>query len=286
MSAPRLLPVLRLLRVGTLFSPGADVLASAAVVGAAWDTNLALAMLASVCIYAAGMVWNDIADRRVDAEVRPERPLPSGAISLPLAIALATALLAAGVWLSPCPRHHALLAGLVLVYDFVSKRVLLFGALNMAALRGLNLCTALSWVATGPELARDLVVAAICYGVYIFAVTILGHFEDDDKVRARAVTNIQAAPMIAALCGLWAVQGGWWPAPVIAALPIAWMARSNLQVKVWDRAAKRRSMTRLLLGTMLYTALLCLAASRPLEAIAILAVIVPARKISRRIALT
>jgi hypothetical protein len=54
----------------------------------------------------------------------------------------------------------------------------------------------------------------------------------------------------------------------------------------WDQAAIRRSMTFLLLGTMLYTALLTLAAGRYLEAIAIAAAILPARWIARRIALT
>lgn len=45
-------------------------------------------------------------------------------------------------------------------------------------------------------------------------------------------------------------------------------------------------MTRLLLGTMLYTALLALAAERHGEALAIAGCLVPARWIARRIALT
>ena len=58
--------LLRLLRVGTLFSPAADVAASAAMAGAPFDATLARAAAASVCLYAAGMAWNDIADRGVD----------------------------------------------------------------------------------------------------------------------------------------------------------------------------------------------------------------------------
>ncbi len=281
-----LLPFLRLVRVGTLFSPAADVVASVAVVGAGWTPALAGAVAASVCIYAAGMVWNDIADRRVDAEVRPERPLPSGAITLPVAITLGVLLLALGLLLSPCRGYHATIAGLVLLYDFASKRVLWLGALNMGVLRGLNLATALACVPTDAAVAQDLRLAAICYGVYIVAVTILGHFEDQPNVRPRAVTNIQAAPLLAGLCGLWAVQGGIWPAPLLGGIVVLWCARQNARVSTWDRAAIRRAMTRLLLGTMLYTALLALAAGRPLAAAAILLVILPARWISRRIALT
>lgn len=282
----RLLPYLRLVRVGTLFSPAADVVASAAVLGAAWSVDTIAAVAASVCLYAAGMVWNDIADRRADAIVRPERPLPSRAISLATAVALGTALLAGGLWLSPCRSHHGLIAALVLLYDFGSKRVLWLGALNMGGLRALNLATAAAFTDAPAASVQDLRLAAVCYGVYIVAVTILGHFEDQTNVRPRAVTNLQAAPMLAGLCGLWAVQGGPWPAPLLGALAVVWVARRNARVRTWDRPAIRVAMTRLLLGTMLYTALLALAAGRPFEAAGIVLVIAPARAISRRIALT
>ena len=45
-------------------------------------------------------------------------------------------------------------------------------------------------------------------------------------------------------------------------------------------------MTRLLLGTLLYTALLCAAADRWIEAVAIVLAIAPVRAIAKRIALT
>ncbi len=281
-----LLPYLRLVRVGTLFSPAADVVASLAVARQPWSIDAVAAVLASVCLYAAGMVWNDVADRQLDAKVRPERPLPSGAIGLRTAIAIGLMLLAVGVVVSPCRSHHATIAVLVLLYDFATKRSVLLGALNMGVLRGLNLATLLACAEVGEGIARDLTIAAICYGVYIVAVTLLGHFEDVPRVRPRAVSNVQAAPVIAGLCGLFAVQGGWWPAPVLGALPALWFARQNARLQAWDRAAIRRSMTRLLLGTMLYTGLLALAAGRPWETAAILAAVLPARWIARRIALT
>lgn len=283
---PTLLPYLRLVRVGTLFSPGADVVASAAILAAPWSSDLFGAVGASIAIYAGGMVWNDIADRRVDAVQRPERPLPSGAVPLWAAILLGLGLFAAGIAMAPSPAFHASLAALVLLYDFVSKRVLVLGAVNMALLRALNLgSVAMFWPAAAADLTA-LRIAALCYGVYVLAVTILGAFEDDRTVRARAITNLQAAPLFASLCGLWAVQGGFWPAPALACLPIAWLARQNARVRVWDQTSIRRAMTRLLLGTMLYTALLALAADRPAEAVAIVTCIVPARWIARRIALT
>ncbi len=280
-------PLLRLLRVGTLFSPAADVVASAAVAGLPWNADLVRAVLASVCLYAAGMVWNDIADRRLDAVQRPERPLVRGDVPLRVAVALGVLLLGLGLGLSPCRLHHGLIAALVLAYDFGSKRLPVLAVFGMGTLRGLNLGTALAMpatVAAGP--AQHLLVAAVCYGVYIVAVTILGIFEDLPKVRARAVAAVQVAPPVVAFCGLYTVQGAAWPAPALAALPMLWFLRRNTRTRTWDQAAIRRSMMFLLLGTMLYTGLLALAAGRPYEALAIVAAIAPARWIARRIALT
>lgn len=285
----KLLSTLRLVRVGTLFSPAADVTASLAMVGVAWNVEAVAAVGASVALYAAGMVWNDVADRRVDAVQRPERPLPRGDLPLWFAVALGTLLLAFGLWVSPCRSHHGLIAALVLVYDFGSKRVPWLGAIVMGSLRALNLATALAMPA-GAIAAADAVAAArtacLCYGVYICAVTVLGIFEDTPRVRARAVAAVQAAPPLAALCGIAVVQNGIWPAPALALLPALWFLRRNARSRSWDQAAIRRSMLFLLLGTMLYTALLTLAAGRPWDAAAIAALIAPARWIARRIALT
>jgi 4-hydroxybenzoate polyprenyltransferase len=280
--------VLRLLRIGTLFSPAADVVASICLAGLPWSGAAVAAVAASVCLYAAGMVWNDVADRRLDAVQRPERPLPSGALSLAFAVSLGVALLALGLCISPCRLHHGTIAVLVLAYDFLGKRIDWLGALGMGALRGLNLGTglALGGETIGPAAQQAVLVAACCYAVYIVAVTILGIFEDTPRVGARAVAAVQAAPLLAALGALVFVQGGLWPAPAIAAVPAGWALFRANRIRTWDQAAIRRSMTILLLGTMVFTALLALAAGRPAEAVGIAAAIVPARWIARRIALT
>lgn len=287
-ASPRpLLGTLRLLRVGTLFSPAADVLAAACVAGLPLGATVARAAVASVCLYAGGMVWNDVADRRVDATQRPERPLVHGDVPLAFALALGVALLVGGVLLSPCPAHHGLIAALVLAYDFGSKRAPLLGVLLMGALRGLNLGVGLALAPDAPPAAREaLLVAASCYGVYIAAVTMLGVFEDVPNVRGRAVASLQTAPPLAALFALAVVQGGPWPAPALFALPAALFLRRNTRMRAWPQAEIRRSMGYLLLGTMLYTGGLALAAGRGDAAAAIVLAIAPARWIARRIALT
>ncbi len=288
---PRLLPILRLLRIGTVFSPIADVVAGAAVAGLPLQATVARAAVASGLLYAAGMVWNDVADRRLDAEQRPERPLPRGDVSVPFACGLGGMLLVLAVVLSPCRHYHGLLAALVLAYDFAGKRVAWLGVLGMACLRGLNLAMALAIAAAteatlDPDRARDLVIAAWCYGAYIAAVTILGIFEDEPSVSPRAISAVQTAPPIVALVGIVTVQNGLWPAPAFAVLPLLVFLRRNAQRRSWDQAAIRRSMGWLLLGTMLYAALLTWAAGQPIVAAAIAAAILPARRIARVIAPT
>lgn len=298
---PGLLPYLRLLRAGTLFSPGCDVVAGFCILGAPWSAEAFGAVAASICLYAAGMVWNDVADRRTDAVLRPERPLPRGDVPLPAAVALGAALIAGGLLLSPPDYrlHHAMLAALVLAYDFAAKRIALLGALTMGLLRGLNLMTAAAplWLSVWPAEAApagsapaavppDLLAAAGCYAVYVIAVTVLGIFEDVPRVRARAVVAVQTAPLIAGPVGILAVQDALWPAPALSLLPVLAFARRNRAVAVWDQRAIRRSMLFLLLGTMLYTALLCAAAGRWWEAAGIAACIPLARRVARRISLT
>ena len=218
--------------------------------------------------------------------------LASGRVPPVLAFAatLGAALFAAAIAVSPCRAHHGLIAALVLVYDFLGKRVEWLGALNMGALRALNLGTGLVLArAVGdvdPVLQRALLLAALCYGIYIVAVTVLGIFEDTPSVRGRAVATVQAAPPIVGFAGVAVVQAGWWPATTLAAVPAIWFLRRNARTRDWSQADIRKSMMYLLLGTMLYTSLLTLAAGRALEALAIAAAIPVARAIARRIALT
>ena len=279
-------PWLQLVRAGTLFSPAADVLAGKCIVAAAatsplWDAELARLMTASVLVYAGGMACNDVADVDQDRKERPDRPIPRGAIRRPAALALGLGLLACGIAVSPAPLHHGLLVALVALYDFILKRWTLAGAACMASLRALNLGAAA--MLDGAAWKSATVTACICYGVYIFAVTILGSFEDDRTVRARAVTAIHLAPMWSVIGGLLAVQDGLWPSPALALAPILLLARRNRNVKEWTQPQIRTSMGYLLLGTMLYTGLLALAAGRPRECAGIVACIPLARLVTARI---
>jgi UbiA prenyltransferase family len=278
-----LLSWLRLLRAGTLFSPAADGVAGLCLADAAWNADAVRIVAAGVCLYAGGMVLNDFADRREDAVRRPERPLPRGDIAPTAALLLGALLLGAGCALSPVPAWHAGMAALVLCYDFASKHNALAGALTMGLLRGCNLAAAA--VAAG-MVTKEVVTAALAYGVYILAVTLLGIQEDVAAPAPGTVRALLAAPPVAVLAALGIVQGGVWPAPALACVPVAAFTVRAARVAGWNQRSIRGAMLWLLLGTMVYTSLLCVARARWPEAAAILAAIVPARLIARAIALT
>ncbi|MGK0351126.1 MAG: 4-hydroxybenzoate polyprenyltransferase, partial [Planctomycetota bacterium] len=72
------------------------MLASTAIAQIALGTDVVRAMFASVLLYGAGMVWNDIADLKVDRVQRPERPLPARDLSMMFAVVFGSALLVGG----------------------------------------------------------------------------------------------------------------------------------------------------------------------------------------------
>ena len=102
---------LQLLRLPNVFTAVADVMMGYLVTHGDLQPPLQFALLvaASCLLYLSGMVLNDVFDAEVDARERPERPIPSGRVSLRAATAVGWAMLASGVlvaWLceSYCER--------------------------------------------------------------------------------------------------------------------------------------------------------------------------------------
>jgi 4-hydroxybenzoate polyprenyltransferase len=88
--------------------------------------SLALAVLAGWFVYAGGATFNDVADAAFDAQHRPERAIPRGAVSRAMAAAMATVQMAVGLGLlvfsGASPVWAAALAGVILAYDWTHKR--------------------------------------------------------------------------------------------------------------------------------------------------------------------
>src|SRR5947199_1133016 len=119
----------QLVRLPNVFTALADIGMAALVSRAlpAYAAAVVLLLLASSCLYCAGMVWNDYFDQEQDRRERPFRPLPSGRASPGEAVRLAGGLMAAGAGCaflagSTSFTISLLLIGAVLLYDCCLKR--------------------------------------------------------------------------------------------------------------------------------------------------------------------
>jgi len=227
----RLLAWLRLMRLPNVFTALADVTMGFLFVRhelAPLEAFLCIAA-ASALLYTAGIVLNDVFDIDIDREERPERPLPSGAISLPIARAFGLVLLGLGVlaaWIgglifgtdAAAPWRSGLLAtllaALVALYDAWLKRTPL-GPLGMGACRFLNVLLGMSlavehtagWpLGYGP--AELLAAGGI--GVYIVGVTWFAR----NEVEESATFPLMAAIGVMVL-GAVLLAGSAWYMPLV-----------------------------------------------------------------------
>ncbi|GHC37462.1 transferase [Streptomyces anthocyanicus] len=181
---PRVHDLARLVRAPAALSVPGDVLAGAAAARRPLGPGLLGMTASSVCLYWAGMALNDYADRDLDAVERPERPVPSGAVSPAAARAVGCGLTAAGLGLAALSRGRrglatALpLAGVVWAYDLVLKPTPA-GAAAMAAARALNVLGG-----AGPGGLRRALPAAATVALHTGMVTRLSRYEVSGAPRA------------------------------------------------------------------------------------------------------
>jgi 4-hydroxybenzoate polyprenyltransferase len=157
-----------------------NVLAGAALATAAEPTARVIPLaFALVLFYTAGMFLNDVCDYAIDCRERPERPLPSGAVSRSAAAAAAAAMFGAGSVILLAVSVASFVSGLVLVavivaYDLWHKRNRLSPVL-MAGTRVLAYVTA--FVAFADAASLELVVAASLLGLYVVGLTSIAKVE-------------------------------------------------------------------------------------------------------------
>ena len=113
--------------------------------------ELWLLLLSTSGLYLGGMVLNDVFDAKLDAVERPERPIPSGRISLRAAAVFGSLLMLAGVLAAalagtPSVVVAALIVPCVLVYNGFLKSTIV-APLGMGTCRFLNLMLGASAVA-------------------------------------------------------------------------------------------------------------------------------------------
>jgi 4-hydroxybenzoate polyprenyltransferase len=134
--------VAALVRLPAALSVPGDVLLGAAMAGRSMSGRTLQLVGSSSLLYLAGMALNDWADREVDAQDRPQRPIPSGRVTPSFALGLAVGLTAAGIGVAAASGPRALavtlpLAGAVWTYDLALKDTAV-GPLSMASCRTLD----------------------------------------------------------------------------------------------------------------------------------------------------
>lgn len=180
---------LKLLRLPNHATAVADVLAGWLLIArpetvSAPPLAFWLAAGASLLLYAAGMVLNDVFDRELDAVERPERPLPSGVISPRAASVVGHLLLAggvaAGIGVSVVQGGFeaaivaVALAAAVYLYDARAKSTV-FGPFVMGSCRSLNWLLGMT-AAGGPAIPADW-LPPIGMGLYVVGITLFARYE-------------------------------------------------------------------------------------------------------------
>lgn len=174
---------LRLVRLPNLLTVPGDIFAGFLLAPAAtagdWG-QLLLAVPAGVMLYAAGLVLNDLFDYAEDLRERPDRPLPSGAISREAAVVAALICLWVAAFFAAFFDALPIALGLILcivLYDTGLKRRPVVGPLLMGACRAGNLLLGAAAASESAIAAPLPLVAALLLGAYIAIVTRLARGE-------------------------------------------------------------------------------------------------------------
>jgi hypothetical protein len=203
-------PYLQLVRLPNLFTAAADSLAGWLLVRGSLEEprRWVPLVLASVAIYAAGIVLNDVFDYEIDRIERPRRPLPSGQVSRRFAAWLGGFALALGPGLAALSGSISslvvalALAACVLAYDAGLKRTVL-GPEVMGTCRGLNFLLGLS---QAPEMGRPTAwLVAFALGLFVVGVTWISRSEvESGKTRGLvAGLTLQDLALFAIIATCW-----------------------------------------------------------------------------------
>jgi hypothetical protein len=225
--------------------------------------DVAVVAVAMALFYTSGMILNDVMDVAVDRRERPERPLPSGRISVPVALFAALGCFTAGEVLltalgwKPAVAGLALVA-LIVVYDAWHKgnpiSPLLMGA-----------CRALVYVVAGLAIAgalnEEVSGAAAIMLVYLVGLTQVAKAEGGG-IAARWPVVAVLAPAV-----YWAKE---LPDAATALLIVAFLVWVGYAL--WLVLARRQigaGVARLIAGIAVYDALVVAGAGGSATALAV-----------------
>ena len=231
----------QLLRLPAVFTALADIFLGYMLTHASLtDAPVSLGSLlaTSACLYLAGMVFNDVFDRRVDAVERPQRPIPSGRVSLRAAVILGAILMIFGLvaaaslrWVDPllCGWNPlfvaALLVAAILLYDGWLNSTPL-GSVAMGSCRFLNviLGASASGFLFGKPFYNPQRWIAAGLAIYVAGVTWFSRSEAQESRRGPLIgaSLVINAGLLTLLAWVWRGQPG--PTKTMPLLLLAFIA--------------------------------------------------------------
>lgn len=208
---------LQLVRLPAVFTAFADIAAGFAAKTSSFQpvTQFAALLTASGCLYLAGMIFNDVFDRRRDAIGRPGRPIPAGRISVVSATALAILLMAVGIGSAASVSRQALwislgLTACIFAYDGLLKATPL-GPLAMGGCRFLNVMLGAATDDVGLFVwAPPQIYVAAAIGIYVVGVTWFARTEEKTSRRWSLIGGAVVANLgMAVLAGTYFGEPSW-----------------------------------------------------------------------------
>jgi 4-hydroxybenzoate polyprenyltransferase len=283
--------LLRLARPANIITAYADIFASYAAGTAPVPAAIPFLLLATTGLYGGGVVFNDVFDAGLDMKERPERPIPSGTVSLTTAAIFGAVLLAGGVfvaWLwSPLSGVvAAAIAVAALFYDRIGKHYAVLGPVNMGLCRALNL---LLGVTAGGQLTGFHWLLAAIPLCYIAGITALSRGEVKGGTRTAAIISGCWLAATLVLFFVAAISEGFracWCLPFVAALLFRNFGPFRTAFQSLAPAAVRAAVKTGILSLILLDASLAAMFAGPWYAVGVLLLYVPAALLARLFAVT
>ena len=235
-------PYLRLMRPANVVTAAADVLAGYAAAGLPDPRSMALLLVSTTGLYAGGVALNDAFDAKLDALERPERPIPSGQVTVQSTALLGAVLLLVAVTVAFAASALSgalalVIAALAVLYDFRGKHKRFLGPVNMAACRGLNV---LLGVSAAPLLVSQRWYVGLVNFLFVAAITILSAGEVHGGKRSVRVFSLLL--LTAAIAGV--LMFGMTPGfMLVAALPFLMLFSWRVLPPFWRACLEMKPAT-------------------------------------------
>lgn len=288
------LTFLKLIRAPAGFTAISNILAAAVIASSnQLNADLILLITASVLFYFSGMALNDCFDYQEDLAERPQRPIPSGELSLKAAWLIGFTLMSAALVCAFCYSTASgyiglALASAIILYNGFIKQGLL-GSMCMASCRYFNWLLGASFVA----LSVNSWLFSLPIFFYITGLTLLSkqetHGRDKNAVWFCAImialTTISAVYLIVEIFTLSTQQ------QIIAALLIAaWFAMmASKLIKVFKHFQPQNIQQLIgwmVIGVIPLDALLVALSGEYLFSLIILALLPPCRMLNKYLYVT